>query len=533
MKKMWLLALIVLSFGVNAQIVTIFSEGFEGGYFPPNGWLQIDGDGDGKNWLGQNNINYSHTGSYFAKSFSKENSVAYTPNNWLITPIIQLNSGVIFLKFWIAGSAPSPEERFKIVVSETNPADTTTFSPALYSETLQNENWKEITVNLTPYAGKEVSIGFVHYKCTSQYYLRLDDILVTSQPDTELPTITDNSQSTFPVNQEAAINVVVSDYSPIQSVDMYYRINNGGLLTKPMSYSNGVYSAIVPGQANGVKVTYYVVAKDIANNTTTTTTKEITWAYNQWFGWGTVYDNYGCGIFAPSAPSHYWKAATDFDFGNNTYKIRKIVSSMLFPENCMWKFTEFNNIPLPNQLGDLVGFVDFTGNYSNDTITVNSNTIVTSKFALVINSLGNWMQMDQQGPDNHTFIADGDGVFKLLTTLPGASEIHGSWNLKIYAEDSNVGITNYEFIPGEIRLANYPNPFNPTTTIKFFNNCTGNVNLTVYNYKGEVVKELINSQVASGEHSIIFDGSRLSSGVYFYKLTTPVKSLTGRMLMLK
>ena len=81
---------------------------------------------------------------------------------------------------------------------------------------------------------------------------------------------------------------------------------------------------------------------------------------------------------------------------------------------------------------------------------------------------------------------------------------------------------------------NYPNPFNPTTTIKFFNRLKGDVKLTVYNVKGELVKTLINNQVQkSGYQTVQFDASRFNSGVYYYRLETPEKAITKKMLLVK
>ena len=80
---------------------------------------------------------------------------------------------------------------------------------------------------------------------------------------------------------------------------------------------------------------------------------------------------------------------------------------------------------------------------------------------------------------------------------------------------------------------NYPNPFNPATTIKFYNNKTGNVKLTVFNIKGEEVAELINNNIKKGFNSVQFDATSFNSGVYYYTLTTGTKSVTKKMLLVK
>ena len=80
---------------------------------------------------------------------------------------------------------------------------------------------------------------------------------------------------------------------------------------------------------------------------------------------------------------------------------------------------------------------------------------------------------------------------------------------------------------------NYPNPFNPTTQIQYTLAVSAQVTLEVFNSLGQKVMELVNSQKSAGYHTEIFDATRLSSGVYFCKLTTPSFTDTKRMLLIK
>ena len=90
-------------------------------------------------------------------------------------------------------------------------------------------------------------------------------------------------------------------------------------------------------------------------------------------------------------------------------------------------------------------------------------------------------------------------------------------------------------IPRDIKLEqNFPNPFNPSTIINFELNRATNVSLEVYNVVGQKVATLINDETRSaGRHTISFDGSSLSSGIYIYRLVTPQESLTKRMTLIK
>jgi len=80
---------------------------------------------------------------------------------------------------------------------------------------------------------------------------------------------------------------------------------------------------------------------------------------------------------------------------------------------------------------------------------------------------------------------------------------------------------------------NYPNPFNPSTTISFHLPETGFVSLKIYDLLGNEVKTLINEERHVGEYSVKFDGSNLSSGVYFYRLASGNFSETKKLLLLK
>ncbi len=80
---------------------------------------------------------------------------------------------------------------------------------------------------------------------------------------------------------------------------------------------------------------------------------------------------------------------------------------------------------------------------------------------------------------------------------------------------------------------NYPNPFNPTTTIKYTLPKSTQVELTVYNTLGREVTKLVDQRQAAGFHQATFDASNLSSGVYLFRIQTNSHSKTGKMLFVK
>jgi len=90
-------------------------------------------------------------------------------------------------------------------------------------------------------------------------------------------------------------------------------------------------------------------------------------------------------------------------------------------------------------------------------------------------------------------------------------------------------------VPNQVELQqNFPNPFNPSTTIQYALPAQSQVNLTVYDMLGQRVATLLSGQVQSaGSHSVNFDASNLSSGVYIYRLQTGSQSITRKMILLK
>ncbi len=89
-------------------------------------------------------------------------------------------------------------------------------------------------------------------------------------------------------------------------------------------------------------------------------------------------------------------------------------------------------------------------------------------------------------------------------------------------------------LPGSLILKpNYPNPFNPTTSIRFYLPVQSDLTLSLYNAAGQRVAEIAKGRFDAGKHSIAFDGSGLSSGVYLYRLQTPYQSATRRMTLVK
>jgi hypothetical protein len=125
--------------------------------------------------------------------------------------------------------------------------------------------------------------------------------------------------------------------------------------------------------------------------------------------------------------------------------------------------------------------------------------------------------------------AEGYFYYKITAVDTGTNESNTSLELR---KNPTVGIE--ENLPTTTKLyQNYPNPFNPETTIKFSIAENAKVNLSVYNSKGETVANLVNENLNRGSYSIMFNGSKLTSGVYYTVMKVNSKVMTGKMIMLK
>ncbi|MGD8778853.1 MAG: T9SS type A sorting domain-containing protein [Ignavibacteria bacterium] len=144
-----------------------------------------------------------------------------------------------------------------------------------------------------------------------------------------------------------------------------------------------------------------------------------------------------------------------------------------------------------------------------------------------------------------TVAVDGDTL--LITPVSGAS---GETYITVKALDTNRDFTQFTFkvevdptvtdlddilgLPTEFSLKqNYPNPFNPTTVIRYGLPQEANVVLKIYNILGEEVKTLVNTVQQAGWHEINFDASKLTSGLYIYRIEAQDFVEVKKMMLIK
>lgn len=145
-------------------------------------------------------------------------------------------------------------------------------------------------------------------------------------------------------------------------------------------------------------------------------------------------------------------------------------------------------------------------------------------------------RVDFTGPDSTSFNIS-NWTFSGVDALDGESSNASAMTpfpVGTYQYDMETSIDFQDDLPTGITLhQNYPNPFNPGTQISYSLDKPGFVSLKVFDVTGREVSVLEQSQKAQGAHSVYFDASGLSSGVYVYKLTVGEVFATGKMLLVK
>lgn len=175
------------------------------------------------------------------------------------------------------------------------------------------------------------------------------------------------------------------------------------------------------------------------------------------------------------------------------------------------------------------------GYYEDDGVAAGNTNL---RLALATTNRDTWANM---GPTSHTtvvgatptqFISDSsrttiqlDSVFYFaLARVTGTTE--NSLGTATAIHDS--------YVPSAFDLKqNFPNPFNPNTTIAFSIPSRDFISLKVYNVQGELVASLLENVVEAGTYSVDFDAAGLNSGVYFYQLQSSSVTKTAKMILLK
>ena len=132
-----------------------------------------------------------------------------------------------------------------------------------------------------------------------------------------------------------------------------------------------------------------------------------------------------------------------------------------------------------------------------------------------------------------TYLANGLNITSLKDARQTVQQLWG----EILAKSDNSTSDNVP-VPTKLDVTNYPNPFNPSTTIAFSLPDEGIVRLSVYNIRGQWVRDLLSGSLPRGFHKVVWDGKdngnrSVSSGLYFVRIETGKTSSVRKIMMLK
>ncbi len=186
-------------------------------------------------------------------------------------------------------------------------------------------------------------------------------------------------------------------------------------------------------------------------------------------------------------------------------------------------------------LGDSVGNVLFTPALRDGTPHLFFGVLVSDSYSGTSTRLGRLIfDVTDQEPlaitDDHFVLAIGDVLLESAGVGPVQAQMSGVFGRTFDPDVARIYHNRLE--------QNFPNPFNPTTTIAFSIRNAGNVNLVIYDVAGRRVRELVNDRRDRGAYTVVWDGrndagTTVSSGVYFYKLVSGSFRDTKKLTILK
>lgn len=247
----------------------------------------------------------------------------------------------------------------------------------------------------------------------------------------------------------------------------------------------------------------------------------------------TISYNLDEGIYTNNSPIQLYNSNI---IGNHSYGLYSI-------NNTNEHLIKFNNINDNNGGSNFYDFSEYVGvnvttNANADSCDAYGNISMDPKF--VDASSGNFrLQSDSPCIDAGTNtitgydfpIADLDDNYRIWDGDGNGSEIVDIGAFEFGSHSTS--IDNGQFTINSYSLhQNYPNPFNPETTIRYSLINNAQVNLKVYDIAGREVCYLVNQKKNKGSHEVKFDGSMLTSGIYFYRLSLDGKAVENRKMML-
>jgi hypothetical protein len=113
------------------------------------------------------------------------------------------------------------------------------------------------------------------------------------------------------------------------------------------------------------------------------------------------------------------------------------------------------------------------------------------------------------------------------------------WSLNNLSPTTAIETNSGNDVPTTFRLlGNYPNPFNPETTIAFEMPAPANISLRIYNLRGQQIRNLFEGKIDAGRHQLVWDGTndlgdKVASGIYLYVLKAGAIAISKKLALVE
>lgn len=360
---------------IPASKEQLFFEGFEEGI--PETWTILDNDGDGRTWyVSANSSDDRGFDSNHAASASYENSSysALTPDNWLITPQLDLQGT---LSVWLCGQDPSyAAEHFAVLLSTTGTA-VEDFTEVLVPETVATGVLTQYTADLSKYKGQKGYIAIRHYNCTDMFILNVDNFallgdeiggsdwttVTTDETTVELDGL--EPSALYELQVQGVCDNVPTEWSDVinfttlnLTVDLVlldddYDQPEGATNTDVLTENKGKVANVTfkdrvfykDGEWNSLSLPFSLTAEQIANSPLAD---------------ATIYELYGAGVDGKHVDFYFWPADEISSDWLYIFKWEGTGDNIVSPE--------FNNVKIDAEEGPFLPSPDyhayFMGNYS-------------------------------------------------------------------------------------------------------------------------------------------------------------------------
>ncbi len=359
--------------------------------------------------------------------------------------------------------------------------------------------------------------------------------------DMELPVIHSVSEVEDQLYPSGNQNIYVdaTDNIAVDSVVLYWRIGDGSELSVPCSQisNSSVYQGnlIYNDVPSGTNIEYWFRVTDATSMANFIESDPLSFSVTDHYllgdfeneskldrwnlgEWGRQYVNSDLGFALSDSPGQTYAPNTT----NPCYLIEPI--NLIYFTNAYLQFFSGEMIR-DGDAGYLQVRAGTNGNWETLLVANQFNTI-SERFVNLDNYLNE------------------ESLFVRLLMISDSTDESAGWfvddiTLVLNQEMPNMSINNDLNIPENIVLHNaYPNPFNPTTTIRFNISEAGNINLTIFDLMGREVRTLVQGFTNTGSQSVIWDGKDnngglLSSGVYIYRLESKKQQVSKKLILLK